>query len=137
MEERAAGSGDAEGDDDDEEEEEDGGGGRGRRRAAGGYDFRSRDLHRYPLQPEEEVVAELQAQFRLHTRDIVALQAEFVQNFPFERLKQRLTAEQYRLILQELNGRATVRRRAAAAACALEPRAAPPPPTFGRAAAPR
>jgi len=66
-------------------------------------------MHKYALHPEEEIRAEMQAQFRLHTKDIVALQAEFVQNFPLEQLKERLSAEQLRVVLQELNGRATAR----------------------------
>ena len=73
------------------------------------YDFSSRDLHTYPRQEEEDLRAELQAQLRLHTKDIVALQAEFVQNFPFESLRQKLSAEQMRHVLQELNSRATAR----------------------------
>ena len=66
----AAGSGDAE-----EEEEEEREGREEAGRTTDGFDWRSRDMHKYPLHPEEEIRAEMQAQFRLHTKDIVALQA--------------------------------------------------------------
>ena len=64
------GSGDAE-----EEEEEREGRQEEAGRTASGFDWRSRDMHKYALHPEEEIRAEMQAQFRLHTKDIVALQA--------------------------------------------------------------
>ena len=101
----AAGSGDAE----EEEEEERGGRQEEAGRTADGFDWRSRDMHKYPLHAEEEIRAEMHAQFKLHTKDIVALQAEFVQNFPLEQLKERLSTEQLRVVLSELNGRATAR----------------------------
>ena len=66
----AAGSGDAE-----EEEEQREGRQEEAGRTADGFDWRSRDMHKYPLHPEEDIRAEMQAQFRLHTKDIVALQA--------------------------------------------------------------
>ena len=58
----AAGSGDAE-----EEEEEEREGREEAGRTTDGFDWRSRDMHKYPLHPEEEIRAEMQAQFRLHT----------------------------------------------------------------------
>jgi len=69
----AVSSGDAEEEEEEEEERE------GRQEEAGrtadGFDWRSRDMHKYPLHAEEEIRAEMHAQFKLHTKDIVALQA--------------------------------------------------------------
>ena len=62
--------------------------------------FGSRDLQRYPPVPEEDVLAELRAELRLHTKEIVALQADFVRLFPFDKLT-RLKADELKIALAE------------------------------------
>ena len=70
--------------------------------------FGSRDLQRYPPVPEEDVLAELRAELRLHTKEIVALQADFVRLFPFDKLT-RLKADELKIALAELSSKSMAR----------------------------
>ena len=68
-----------------------------------------RDSLRYQQYAEEDVELELQEELRLHTKEIVALQAQFIRLFPFERLKERLTADDLRITVTEISSKRTAR----------------------------
>jgi hypothetical protein len=53
----------------------------------GTFDFSSRDAIRYAPFTEREIYAELAEPLELHTKDITRLQQEFLNMFPFERLR--------------------------------------------------
>jgi hypothetical protein len=53
----------------------------------GKYDFRSRDVQRFAPFTEREVLEELAMPLELHTREILQLQLDFLQSFPFERVR--------------------------------------------------
>jgi len=71
--------------------------------------FESRDLHRYEQYTEEEVQVELKSILNLHTKEIVALQVEFLRHFPLDAVKTRLSEEELRLCRAELQSKRTTR----------------------------
>ena len=54
------------------------------------------------------MLAELRAELRLHTKEIVALQADFVRLFPFDKLT-RLKADELKIALAELSSKSMAR----------------------------
>ena len=72
-------------------------------------DFGTRDPHRFQVYTEEEIIAELAPLLQLHTKDVVALQAEFVKDFPFERLRSRMDEADVRHAIGELSRQRTTR----------------------------
>ncbi|KAL1524132.1 hypothetical protein AB1Y20_019041 [Prymnesium parvum] len=71
--------------------------------------FLSKDALQFQPYAEEDVQSELQEDVQLHTKDIVALQARFIQVFPFERLKHRMSAEDLKATIAEISARRTAR----------------------------
>jgi len=56
----------------------------------GTYNFSSRDTQRYAPFTEREIFDELATPLEIHTRDIAAIQADFLSRFPFDTIRGKL-----------------------------------------------